>query len=223
MYILKKKFLEFLLSVQNFLKSKQKKEPQSNIFKTEHSKNVLSDGASLNLNAQTEETKKEVEKLSEELVKKNFGDVNKTIELIKSQDIKVFRTRFVAKILKYINEQPGFIPPQRGLSAIYLNFILSLLCDKKINFSNTSKEMFVFSVKDIDEYYLASQIYKFVAFRKNMPGFEEDTQKIFKKLYKNPKKIQNSKLTAGEIFAVKEAIARDVEAADFAFKIKEEY
>ncbi len=222
MYIIKKKFLEFLLSVQNFLKSKKKNEPKSNIFKTEHSKNVLSDGASLNLNAQTEATKKEVEKLSEELVKKNFGDVNKTLELLQTKNIKVYRTKFVTDILKYINEQPGFITPQKGLSAIYLNFMLSLFCDKKIMFKNTTEEIFVFSVKDIDEYFLASQIYKFVAFRKNMPGFEEKTQKMFKKMYKNPKKIQSPKLTAGDIFAVKEALARDVEAADFAFKLHEE-
>ena len=123
------------------------------------------------------------------------------------------------QILKYINEKPGFIIPLHGFKALYLNFFINLLCNKKIVFNNVSKEMFIFSTKEIDKYFLASQIYKFVAFRNKMSGFEYESQEKFKKLYKNPSTKYYNKLTAKDIFIIKDVIARDIEASDFALKL----
>ena len=82
--------------------------------------------------------------------------------------------------------------------------------------------MFVFSKGKIDTFFLASQVYRYMAYTKNLPGFEYNVQEKFKKIYKNPNNKNFSSLTTGDIFALKEAIARDVESVDFAFKVQQE-
>ena len=82
--------------------------------------------------------------------------------------------------------------------------------------------MFVFTTSGIDTFYLASQVYKFVAFEKHLAGFEYEVQEKFKKIYKNPNVKNFNSITAGDIFALKEAIARDVESVDFATKLHAE-
>lgn len=227
MYEIKKFFLNFLLKIKTFKEQKQNSQSFQNqskqsIFKSSKSKTSVNQAASLHLNSVTNEDKKNVEKISEKIIKKHFGDIPKTIKLLEKKGIRVYQTRFAVKILGNVNEKQGFITPLKGFKAFYLNFMLGLLCDKKLVFKKKSKEMFVFSTKGIDNFYLASQVYRFIAFEKNLAGFEYEVQEKFKKIYKRPNaKIFNT-LTAGEIFALKEAIARDIEAVDFATKLHDE-
>ena len=227
MYEIKKFFLNFLLKIknlkeknQNFQNAQTSKMPK--VFKNSKIKTSVNHAASLQINTVSDEDKKNVEKISEKIIKKHFGDIEKTVKILEKRGIRVYRTRFAVKILGNINEKQGFIIPLKGFKAFYLNFMLGLLCDKKFIFNKNSKEMFVFSTKGIDNFYLASQVYKFVAFEKKLAGFEYEIQEKFKKIYKRPNaKIFNA-LTAGEIFALKEAIARDIESVDFATKIHDE-
>ena len=222
MYYIKKIFLTFLLKIKNFLAKFKKKQKVDTGFVSENKKSVINQAASLEIKNKTDELKNEVERISEKIVKKYFGDIDKTIQILESKKIRVYRTRFVVDILKNINEKQGFILPLKGFKAFYLNFIISLLCDKKLVFKSTTDSMFIFHTKPIDKFFLASQVYRFVAFRKKMPGFEYDVQEKFKKIYKSPKASDFNMLTAGEIFALKEAIARDVESVDFAVKLNQE-
>lgn len=203
------------MTIKNFFVKFSHKKHFIKKFTTENTKSLITSSASLEIKAKNDELQAKVEEIATKLTKKYFGDTDKTLELLQSKNVKIYRTKFAGKILKYINEKVGFIVPLQGFKAFYLNFLLSLICDKKLSFKSKIPEMFVFSAKKIDNCFLASQIYKFVAFRKKMAGFDYETQEKFKKLYKTPNEKNFSKLTAGDIFAIKEAIARDVEAANF--------
>ncbi len=227
MYEIKKFFLNFLLRIKTFKEKKQNERTVQNIkkqgdFTNSKVKNSLNQGASLHLNSVTEEQIKKVEKISEKIIKKHFGDIPKTVKILEKRGIRVYQTRFAVKILGNVNEKQGFITPLKGFKAFYLSFMLGLLCDKKLVFKTKTKEMFVFSKQGIDNFYLASQVYKFIAFEKNLAGFEYEIQEKFKKIYKRPNAKNFNTLTAGEIFALKEAIARDIESVDFATKLHDE-
>lgn len=224
MYYLQKLFLTFLLSVKNLGAKFTKKQSKANenSFKGTSFKTTINNAASLEFSSKVEDLKAEVEKISLKIVKKYFGDADKTLKILEKKGVRVYKIHFAGKILKYINEKQGFLTPLRGFKGFYINFIVSLICDKKLVFNTKSNGMFVFSAKSIDTYFLASQVYRFVAFRKKMPGFEYEVQEKFKKIYKTPNEKNFSKLTAGDIFALKEAIARDVESVDFAMKLHQE-
>lgn len=222
MYQLKKAFLQFLLKLK--LKVTKAPQPQkmNNVFVSGSRKSVIGQAASLDIKNKNEELKKDVDRIAKKLVKKYYGDMNKTVALVESKKIKVYRLHNAMKLLNYINEKPGFIVPLKGKKAIFLNFITSLLGDKKISFKSETEAMFVFSKKEIDKFFFAAQVYKFVAFRKKMPGFDFEEQEKFKQLYRKPNETEYAKLTAGDIFAIKEVIARETESVDFAFKLNEE-
>ncbi|MCR5260865.1 MAG: hypothetical protein K6C94_03415 [Candidatus Gastranaerophilales bacterium] len=222
MYQIKKVFLNFLLMLKNIFAKKSKNEKAETVFTSGSRKSAIGQAASLDIKNKNQELINKVQNESKELVKQYYGDTDKTLELIKSKNIRVCRIPNAKKILGYINEKPGFIAPLRNGKAIFLNFVLSFLCDKKLVFKKTSDAVFVFSKKDIDKFYLASQIYKFIAYSNNLPGFEYSEQEKFKKLYSKPDTAAFDRLTAGDIFAIKEVIARESEAADFALSLNQE-
>ncbi|MGN0014461.1 MAG: hypothetical protein ACI37T_03485, partial [Candidatus Gastranaerophilaceae bacterium] len=225
MYQLQKFFLQFLLHIKNNFKalsekkySDKKNDKQNNYFKG----NAIADGARLEIKSDVSALKSEVEKISLKIVKKYFGNIDKTLQILQNKGVKVYKTKYAVKLLKNVNEKQGFLTPLRGFKAFYINFVFSFLCEHKLVFKTKSESMFIFSSSPIDTFFLASQIYRYVAFKKNMPGYEAEVQEKFKKIYKNPNYKNFSSLTAGEIFALKEAIARDVEAVDFAEKLHKE-
>ncbi len=222
MYEIKKFFLNLLLKIKTFKDNLQKTQTTYRVFKNSKGKTSVNQAASLQINKVTDNDIKKIEKTAEKIVKKYFGDIEKTVKLLEKKGIRVYRTKFAVKLLGNVNEKQGFITPLKGYKAFYLNFFLGLLCDKKLVFCTKSKEMFVFTTSGIDTFYLASQVYKFVAFEKHLAGFEYEVQEKFKKIYKNPNVKNFNSLTAGDIFALKEAIARDVESVDFATKLHAE-
>lgn len=224
MYQLKKLFLTFLLNIKKCLSKYSKKQNMKTTkgFKSENMKTSVNSAACLVINSKNDELRNDVERLAIKIVKKYYGDIDKTFKILNKQGIKVYRTKKAVKMLKRINERQGFLTELRGIKAIYLNFMIGVFCEKKLVFKNETSPMFVFSTSRVDTYYLASQIYRFVAYRKKMPGFEYEVQEKFKKIYCNPSVKNFDELTAGDIFAIKEAIARDVEAVDFAFKLHQE-
>ena len=82
--------------------------------------------------------------------------------------------------------------------------------------------MFIFNRNHVEPFYLAAQIYKWVALKKKMPGFEFEVQEKFKKLYGKMTEKEINKMSADEIFAVKEALARENEASDFGLRLYSE-
>lgn len=213
-------FLNFLLKIKTLLQSSKNKKNKSNI--TPESKVSMNSAALLNFVSETEKIRAEVEELAEKIVMQFKNDTDKTLEILKKKKVKVYRTRFAVKILQNIGEKQGFITPLKGFKALYLNFVFGLICDKKLVISTKTQSVFVFNKNHIDPYFLSAQIYKWVAMRKKMGGFEFSVQEKFKKLYNKMTESEINKLSANEIFAIKEAIARESEASDFALKLHSE-
>lgn len=223
MYYIKKFFLTFLLNIKNFLSSKKRKEEHKRMQENLKACKNLTDGASFEgKNVEFEKLKSQVEDYAKKIVKANIGDVEKTLELLKKENVRVLRFKSATDILAKIREKQGFIPPLKGFEAYYLNFCIGLICDKKLVFKSETEPMFVFNTNKMDIYFLASHIYRYVAFKLKMSGFENSVRKNYKKIYYSPKASEIEKLTAGDIFAIKDAISRDVESIDFGLSFQSE-
>jgi hypothetical protein len=231
MHKIHKAFLQFLLKIKNIkdkhnLKKRQKqlKKVVGNIDETTQKK-ILGSSNPDKINISTNNTvskQKEIEVLATKIVKKYYNDTDKTVKILEKKGVKVYRAKKLLKVLQQIKEKPGMILPLKGFSAFYLNFMLGILCEKKLILKNKTNLMFIFAEERIDTFYLAAQVYLFVAYKKHMLGFEPEIQKKYKKIYNRPTNKTFKSLTAAEIYALKEAIARDVEAIDFATKLHDE-
>lgn len=223
MYYIKKIFLTILLNIKNFLSVKKEKAAVKQIKESANTKFKFNEAASLKIETKTNELRTQVEKISKNIISRNSYDIEKTLEYLKTKNVRVVRFASATKILSKIREKQGFILPLYGFQAFYLNFFIGLIYDKKLVFKQSSDPIFIFNSDDkMDIFFLSAQIYKFVAFRKNMPGFDYNVQKKFKRIYGSPKMSEIQKLTAGEILSMKEAIARDVESVDFAMSLQNE-
>ena len=213
-------FLKFLLKiktlVETFNERKQKKSIKTDV------KASINSAAQLNFVSENEKLREEAEKTAEKIVMNFRNDTDKALEFLKKKNVKVYRTKFAVKLLQNIGEKQGFISPLKGFKAFYMNFVFGLICDGKINISFETKPLFVFNRNNVEPFYLAAQIYKWVALKKKMPGFEFEVQEKFKKLYNKMTEQEINKLSTEEIFAVKEALARENEAADFGLRLYSE-
>lgn len=214
-------YLKFLLRVKNFLDSAKGRFNKSEI--KPQTKVRINSAAQLNFVSETEKIRSEVEELAKKVILKYKNDTDKTLEFIKKKNVKVYRTGFAVKLLQNINEKQGFIISLKGFKAFYINFVFGLICDKKLILKTTTEPLFIFNKNKVDMYYLAAQVYKWIAYRKKLPGFEYKVQEKFKKLYSKMTQDDLNKLSADEIFAIKEVIAREEEASDFAIKLNSEY
>lgn len=220
MYKIKHAYLNFLLKIKKLLDSKKGKINKSEI--KPQSKVIMNSAAQLTFDAETKKIITETEELTEKVILKYKKDTDKTLDFIKRKNVKVYRSRFAVKLLGYIGEQQGFISPLKSFKAFYINFLFGLICDKKLIFKTTTEQMFIFGKNNVDVYFLAAQVYKWIAYRKKLPGFDYEVQQKFKKLYYKMTSAELNKLSANEIFAVKEAVARETEASDFALKLHSE-
>ena len=154
-----------------------------------------------------------------QIVKKNIKTPEKLLDYIQNHGTKVYKIDNADKILNFINEEEGFITELKGFKAFYLNFVLSLICDKKISISFKTPAMFVLRDLPVDVYYMSHQFYKWFGYKMRLPGYDYKTQENFKSTFKTLSNNDISKLSFDEIIAVKEAINRDKEAIDFVLNL----
>lgn len=177
------------------------------------SKTVLSSNVTMTLNTQTEKNKELVKKNVEDIVKAANLDPEKLLAYIQSKGTKVCKIDNADKILALINEEEGLVCEQKGLGALYLNIMTNS------GFSLKSKPMFVMRNGEIEPFYMVHQFYKWYSLINNLPGFDFNSQKLFKKyLYlKDSQGLENLKLD--EMLGLQEAIARDQEATTYALEL----
>ena len=143
------------------------------------------------------ETKEKTEKLFQIFLK----EPSKLSKYIEGAKTKVYKTN-----LKNIQE--GFILPQKGLFALYLNIVLAH------KFSFKTSEIFVIK-KDSNIYSLFYEFYRWYNYKKGTIGYSKETQEKFSHIfeYTNPKKMDT--LSYDDIIELKLAIKKDIEAIDF--------
>lgn len=176
----------------------------------------------MTLSTQTEKILESMDEEVKNIVKSCFTNPELLLTFVKQQGTPVYKFAHADKILAKINEEEGFITPHKGWKAFYLNFWVGLLCDKKIVVSFKSREMFVMRDGEINVYYMLHQFHKWYGFKKNLPGFDELSQELFKENLDSMTDLSVKEMTIEEILSLKEAIARDAQAADFVIQLAKE-
>lgn len=75
---------------------------------------------------------------------------------------------------------------------------------------------------EINIYYMLHQFHKWYGFKKNLPGYDEMAQDLFKDNLDNMSDSDVKEMSIEEILALKEAIARDAQAAEFVIQLAKE-
>ena len=170
---------------------------------------VTVNGATLTIDNGAESKKLINEEKIQNIVEKCLKNPQKFFDYIEGAKTPVYKIKNADKILSMINEQEGFILPQKGVKALYLN----LLLNRKLSFKTT--EMFVLRNLEINPYAIAYQFYNWYGYKMKLDGFEEEAQKKFKHVFEICESSKIDELSFEEILELKSAIKRDIEAINF--------
>lgn len=214
-----KKITEWILHKQEeFYAKKYKKNLADVKYSTTNStsKTHVRAGIKLFLNSKTEQNKKKLNEEVKAIVTKNLKEPNELLKYIEQNGTKVYKIPYADKVLAFVGEEEGFITPIRGINALILNLVL----EKKFAFK--TEPMFVLRDMPVNIYIMAHQFHKWYGYKMGLPGFDENAQEKFKKIweYEIDENIQT--LSYEEIVSLKEAIHRDIEAIDFVTKLAKE-
>lgn len=211
--------LQWVLNIQEkYYATKCKKHLADIKYTTSNStsKTHVQAGVKLLLNSKTEENKKKLNKEVKEIVTKNLKEPEMLLKYIEENGTKVFKILYADKILALVGEQEGFITPTHGINAVILNFIL----EKK--FGLKTEPMFVLRDMPLNIYTLTHQFHKWYGYRMGLPGFDNEAQEKFKKIWEYEIDENIKALSYEDIVSLKEAIHRDIEAIDFVAKLAKE-
>lgn len=217
------KILNLVLEAQNKFYQLKYRRVTNIVFTDSTSKTSMNGACTLKLSAKTEENKKKVDLGAKELIKRNIRTPEKILDFIEIKGTKVYKTKKAETILKLIGEEEGFITPQKGFKAFYLNLLIGLLVEKKIKISFYTKEMFVVRKSPIDIYMMSHQLHKWYGFKMKLPGYDYNTQEKFKKIYKTLDDAEIKQYSLAEVISIKEAVARNVESINFVVNLAKEY
>ena len=191
---------------------------QSGVYKNSTTKYAMNSSCTLKLSSDTEHKKAKINEELKEIVKKYIDTPENLIQYIRAQGGKVYKLKNADKILSFIGEEEGFLTPLKGIKALYLRYFLGL----KLKFS--TKAIFVFSTDNTEIYTIARALYKYSGYKNNLPGYDYKSQELFKKVYNNKRKlIKIRRFSVKDMYACKEAIARDLESINFTIQLSNEY
>ena len=173
----------------------------------------------------TSETNKILDTITSEvinIVKTCETDPKKLLDFVQDHGTPVYRIKKADKILKRIKEEEGFISPISGLKAFYLNFFTALLSEKRLKFSFKSEAMFVLKDAEPSIYFILHQFYLWYGYTKGLPGYDEKSRSLLKAHIDVMSESDVNGMSVEEIIGLKEAIARDREAAEFVIQLAKE-
>lgn len=183
-------------------------------YQQNFNKRHFSKGCSLDINAQAEEKITAVKQRAFELVniynKSSLGLLN----YIEERGYKVIKNSYAKKILKLIEEKPGFIPEAKGIKALILNVVSGS------ELSLTSKPLFILEKDTIQITDILHDFYLWLAMDMGLPGFEPDTRKIFIKYFIKGEDSTLSKIQINQMLMLKQAVSRDKEAIEFVIEFE---
>ena len=173
----------------------------------------------------TSETNKILDTITSEvinIVKTCETDPKKLLDFVQDHGTPVYRIKKADKILKRIKEEEGFISPISGLKAFYLNFFTALLSEKRLKFSFKPEAMFVLKDAEPSIYFILHQFYLWYGYTKGLPGYDEKSRSLLKAHIDVMSESDVNGMSVEEIIGLKEAIARDREAAEFVIQLAKE-
>ncbi len=207
--------VNIILNLQEKLLSKKLKGNLKSSFTISSSKRIFSQAASLELNSKTQKNKIKLETDLKTILAKYNNNPQKLLGFIRRSGTSVYVITFADKFLKLINCEEGLISSKKGIKGLYLNVLISLFCNKKLNLSLNTESMLIIKTPKPDQHFMIQQFHKWYAMKLNLPGFDSESQNNLEKFLspKNDTKIKD--LSIDEILGLKEAIIRDVESINF--------
>ncbi|MBD5402885.1 hypothetical protein HDR58_08835 [bacterium] len=199
----------FFLSIREKDLQKKLKNTTKRSFTNKTSKTILSTGANVTLNTQTQKLIELVKNNVSAIVKKTNGNPDEILNYIKAANTPVYRIQNADKLLNFLKEEEGFICEQRGFDAIYLSIITGH------GFALKTPPMFVLREGEIEKFYMLHHFYRWFSMKSDLPGFEYEVQKKFKSFLNDNSEQVMKTLTMEDIISIQEAINRDQEATTF--------
>lgn len=226
--------MTFLTKIKKYINNSYKKIISRNVrkseinsvyFKNSTTKHSMNEACTMHFSGETEKIRKEIEENLKEIVKQYFNTPEKLIQYIILQGANVYKFNKADKILDFFGEEEGFITPLKGIKALILNFIINFSVKRQPKFSFKTKEMFIFNTNNTEIYTIARALYKYYGYKNNLPGYDFKSQEAFKKAYSNRKRpaLTFNTCTIEDMYACKEAIARDLETINFTISLSVEY
>ncbi len=217
------KLIELVFDAQKKIHKARYQNHSNMVFTNSTTKTSMNSACTLRLASKTEENKRKVDLGAKELIKRNIKTPEKLLDFIQTKGTKVYKTAKADTILKLIGEEEGFITPQKGFKALYLNLLIGLLVEHKLNISLKTKEMFLLRDLPVDIYIMSHQFHKWYGFKMKLPGYDFETQEKFKRIFKTLDDNEIRQYSLGEVISIKEAVARNVESIDFVVNLAREY
>lgn len=220
---------KFINRIINYILERRRKKLERSMeqlkpktYTSSTTKTHIDSHTTLTLSAQTEKNLEMVDAEVRNIVKPYLKNPEKLLAFINEHGTPVYKFDLADKLLAAINEEEGFISPLKGFKAFYLNFAVGLFSQKKLRLSFKTEEMFVLRDKSINIYYMLHQFHKWYGFKSGLPGYDAKAQELFKENLDKMTDESAKELSIEEILALKEAIARDAEAADFVIQLAKE-
>ena len=184
-------------------------------------KNFDNENISIALNTEKQQKHTEIEREIKNIILCNKNNPNELLNFAKNHGCKIYKLNSANKLLNLFKEEQGFLAPFSGAKAFLFNLLLCFVCEQKFSLVFKTKPMFVFE-EEINKHLLYHQFYKWYCFNSGLSGFDEKAQRLFKESLNFKKARPIEKLKIDEIVSLKEAIARDKEAADFVILLAKE-
>ena len=215
-------FLKFIYSVisQKYYMLKHRKYLS---LKNRGSNVFLSQVGVVKLNACDEQRAKNVYHKAKDFLKKHIKEPDSILRYIENHSTVIVRMKHIEKICLLLNITPGFLPKQQGFKTMCLSVMIKLFSDRKMEISSELPDMFLLGVNTPNVYILAHQFYHWMAYKSKLPGYDEQTQRNFRNIWKLQKSEEIKKLSISEILSLKDAIARDVDALDMVRELSMEF
>lgn len=204
---------------------KKKKLSESVFYKNSTTKCSMNSSCTLNLSSETEKKKTEINNKLKPIIKKYINHPEKLLQYMQLEGMKVYKFNNAGKILAKLGEEEGFLTPLKGFKAFIINLIIGFSFEGKLRISFTTKEMFIFNIDNTEIYTIARALHKYYGYKEKLPGFDYKSQEIFKKAYNSRRKAISplDKCTIKEMYACKEALARDLESINFTIDLSVEH
>jgi len=213
------KIFDFYYKKQEIRHKKRMEKLKKNILsgKILDEKYHTNSAATLSIKVAADEEKKANQQKIKQIIEEALKNEDGLFKYIENSTTKIYKVKFANNILAFVGEFEGFILPQKGLKALYLNLILN----RKISF--ITPEMFVLRNYDVNLYAFLYQFYNWYCFKAGLSGYDYETQKQFKNIFKLFDEGKFKTLTFEEILDLKSAIKRDIEAIDFVINFVREH
>jgi hypothetical protein len=164
-----------------------------------------------------------ISKTAKQIMKRYINSPDELLNFIESKKTKVIRAKHIDKLRVLIGEYDSFVLPLKGLKALFLIIGINLLSKNKMKLALSTPAMFLLSDKPVNIYLIAHQLHHWLAYLKGMPGYEEQTSRNFKNIWNHDfSSNEINRLSIQEILALKDAIARDMEAINFVKELTNE-